>query len=215
MSSESPDLGELLAETVSHALGRISTSLPAAVVAYDPATQTATVKPTVSGRYHDPETDTLIPFPLPTLTGVPVMFPSGTGYALTWPLVPGDTVLIVICDRSLDEWKSTGAPENIPQDVRRFDLSDAVAIPSVRPSTKPIPATGWSALGVVLEGASIQLGSSAAVSPAAEQPTFLRELERISAAIAALGGVYTPGVAPAPLISPNQLLGAATKVKIE
>lgn len=218
MPSETPDLGEVLAEVVSFALGRISTSLPAQIVAYDPATQRAVVKPTISARYHDPETDALVPVPLPTISGVPVVFPSGTGFALTWPLVPGDTVLLVICDRSLDEWESTGAPENIPQDTRRFDLTDAVAIPSVRPSTKPIPASGWSAAGVVLEGASVQLGSSAAVSPVALAPLVDAVISALTTWLsththtsAAPGSPTTPPVVPPPL--PSSV--AALKVKAE
>ena len=165
MSSATPDLGELLAEVSAFTLGRIETAIPASVVSYDPTLQTVTVKPTVSGRYQDPDTGSLIPFPLPTIAGVPVAFPSSSGFAITWPLAPGDTVYLVCADRSMDEWKTLGTPETVPQDTRRFDLTDAVAIPGLRPFTRPIPATGWSPAAMVLEGVDVRLGSSAAVSP--------------------------------------------------
>ena len=179
MAGETPDLGELLVETSDFTLGRIHVSMPATIVAYNPALQTCTVKPCISGRYADAELEILVPFPLPTISNVPVRFPSGTGFAITWPLIPGDTVHLIIADRSMDEWKSTGAPENIPQDIRRFDLTDAIAVPGLRPLTNPIPATGWSATGMVLEGASIQLGSSTAFDPIALSSLVSAELAKI------------------------------------
>ena len=218
MPSETPDLGEILAETVSFALGRVSTALPATIVSYDPATQKATCKPTVSGRYHDPETDTLIPIPLPTIAGVPVVFPRANGGGLTWPLAPGDVVLLVICDRSLDEWKSTGAPENTPQDVRRFDLTDAVALPCIRPDTAPIPASGWAPGATVLEGLDVRLGSSAAVDFVALASKVLAELAKIKAKfdihthVSAAPG--SPTAIPVPLLDPPGSV-AAVKVRAE
>jgi hypothetical protein len=180
--SETPDLGELLAEAVAFARGSIATSIPATVVDYNPALQTITAKPTVSGRYQDPETGILVPFPLPTVSNVPVAFPSSAGFAITWPLTPGDTVFLVFADSSLDEWKATGAPENVPQDTRRFDLTDAVAIPGLRPFTRPIPPTGWSSTGLVIEGAQVLLGSSAAVDFVALSSLVLAELAKIRTA---------------------------------
>lgn len=160
--SETPDEAELLEELAASIKGSMATAIPATVLTYDPTTQTATCKPTVSGRWHIPETDTLIPVPLPTVANVPVIFGG-----ITWPLQPGDTVLLVICDRSLDEWKATGQPETVPLDIRRFDLTDAVAIPGLRPSTNPIQASGWHATAKVIEAADLRLGSSAASSPVA------------------------------------------------
>lgn len=170
MSSSDPGLGQLLAELQAATIGRLNVGLPATVVTFDPATQTITAKPTISARYHDPVTDALVPAPIPAIANVPVAFPSAAGFAITWPLTPGDTVFLVFADRSMDEWKATGLTETVPVDVRRLDLTDAVAIPGLRPFTAPIPATGWAAGAMVLEGVDIRLGSSVASSPVALQP---------------------------------------------
>lgn len=216
MPSETPDLGELLAEAVAFARGSIATAIPATVVAYDPARQAVTAKPAISGRYQDPETGALIPFPLPTIANVPVAFPSSAGFAITWPLAPGDTVYLVIADSSLDEWKSTGLPESVPQDVRRFDLTDAVAIPGLRPFARPIPATGWSPTGLVIEGLDIRLGSSAAADFVALASLVSAQLQAIRAAFnqhvhtsAAPSSPTTTPVTPLPALGPV----AATRVK--
>lgn len=211
---ETPDLGALLAETVAFTRGSIATAIPATVVSYDSARQTVTAKPTVSGRYKDPASGALLPFPLPTVANVPVAFPSATGFAITWPLAPGDTVFLVLADRSLDEWKSTGAAETVPLDTRRFDLTDAVAIPGLRPFTRPIPPTGVSQIGMVLEGASIQLGSSAAADFVALNSKVLSELNKIIVAFNAHAH-SAPGTSPPTATIPPAAPVGAAKVKAE
>jgi hypothetical protein len=215
--AETPSFGDLLLAMADNVIGRLTTALPAQIVTYDPATQTAHVKPTVAARYHEPESDTLLPLVLPDIANVPVIFPLGQGGAasFTWPLIPGDTVLLVICDRSIDEWKATGLPENLPQDIRRFDLTDAVAFAGLHPLNRPISAAGWAEGATVLQSPDIRLGSSAASKFLATQPDLLVELGRISAALAAVGGLYTPGVAPAPVPVADPTLCAALKVKAE
>lgn len=216
MSTQNPDLGQLLADTIAAARGAMKVAIPATVVSYNATLQSVTVKPTVMGRYQDIETGGLVPFPLPTIANVPVAFPSSTGFAITWPLTPGDTVFLVCADRSLDEWKSTGLPENVPLHTRRFDLTDAVAIPGLRPFTSPIPATGWSAAALVIEGLDIRLGSSAAASFVTLDTPLAAHLAAIKAWLdlhthtsAAPGSPTTPPVAP----SPAPPTTAATRVK--
>lgn len=216
--SETIDLGGLLAETVAFVRGSIATGIPATVLSYDPANQTITAKPTVSGRRQDPDTGALVPFPLPAIPNVPVAFPSSTGFAHTWPLSPGDTVYLMFADSSLDEWKSTGSADNLPADPRRFDLTDAVAIPGVRPLVKPIPATGYSSVAMVLEGADIRMGSSAATDFVALASKVLAELNKIKAIfdvhthVSAAPGI--PTAIPVPILSPVGTVGAI-KVKAE
>lgn len=120
--------------------GMIRTALPAEIVSYDQATQKANVQPGVAGRFEDPESKEWLPYKMPMVTNVPVMFPAGGGFSITWPLEAGDVVYLVCAERSIDEWKSAGGPNTIPADTRRFNLSDAVAIPGLRPFSDPITA---------------------------------------------------------------------------
>ena len=60
---------------------------------------------------------------------VPVLFPRSRKAAVTFPLEKGDTVLLVFAERSLDEWIEKGGNKVSPEDPRRHDMSDAIAIP--------------------------------------------------------------------------------------
>ncbi|EDR3673570.1 baseplate protein [Salmonella enterica subsp. arizonae serovar 40:z4,z24:] len=68
--------------------------------------------------------------PLPLLVDVPVQFPRAGGFALTYPVDPGDEGLVVFSDRCIDGWFSSGAV-GIPPDHRQHDLSDAMFIPGI------------------------------------------------------------------------------------
>lgn len=70
----------------------------------------------------------------PTILNVQVMFPSSKTASLTFPIDVGDVVLCVFTQRSLDPLKaSTGAKTYTPQDRRKFDIKDAIAIPGLFP----------------------------------------------------------------------------------
>ena len=74
--------------------------------------------------------------PAPNIHEVAVAWPGGGGMLTTWPLKPGDGVLLVFAQRSLEGWLSGN--DAAPDDPRHFDLSDCVAVPGLR-------ATGISA----------------------------------------------------------------------
>ena len=154
------DLSSVIRDAVRQGLARVHTGLPAVVVSYDRVTQRAHVQPVIRGRYTDGEGGSGTYRP-PVLPNVPVIFPSATGVSLTWDLSPGDPVWLMCAERSTDEWRATGEADITPADFRRFSLSDAVAIPGGLPSA--IPATGYAAGAVVLQGTDVRLGSSAAV----------------------------------------------------
>jgi len=67
-------------------------------------------------------------FELPVLPGVPVHYPAGGGLGMTFPLSAGDEVFVSFNERSIDEWKAQGGTGIEPRDLRRFDLSDGVAV---------------------------------------------------------------------------------------
>jgi hypothetical protein len=114
--------------------------MPATVVTYTAATQVAKVKPLLK-RAVVGEDGTTIQEELPEIPQVPVMFPRGGGYFLTFPLVPGDMVMLIFMDKSIDGFMLSAG--NIAQDqidLRMHHLTDAVAIPGFYPLTKPIQA---------------------------------------------------------------------------
>ena len=102
------------------------------VLAYDVATQKVRVQLVVRGSTKGGES-----VRFPPVSNVPVVFPSGGGYSMTWPLIAGDTGWVAFGDRSIDEWLSTGAEDVTPSSKRRFAITDAVFFPGLRPYSAP------------------------------------------------------------------------------
>jgi hypothetical protein len=157
MSGANPTLQGLLADFGASLLAGVHTALPGVVVAYTPATGKASIQPAVPGVYIDPDLGRL-PSPLPILPSVPILWPGCGAGGITFPLVAGDSVLVVVAERSTDGWRNDGSVGAPPQDARRFDLSDAFAIPFCR-----VPSATGYGVGAVLEASTIQLGNNTAV----------------------------------------------------
>jgi len=76
---------------------------------------------------------------LPTLIHCPVVFPSGGGFTLTFPLVVGDEVLIVFANRCIDAWHEHGGVQ--PQmELRLHDINDGFALPGPKSKPRVIPS---------------------------------------------------------------------------
>lgn len=137
-NTRSPELSEVLSAAMNGHTDGLHFALPGKIEKYDSLLQKADVKPLLKriiigrdGSQYSEE--------LPVIPEVPVCFPRGGGFLMTFPLAKGDLVLLVVCDRSIDSFVySTGTIDTDPQDVRAHDLSDAVAIPCFYPFTRPI-----------------------------------------------------------------------------
>lgn len=138
-TARAPSWAEVISQAIDHRLSGVWTALPGRVESYDASSQTVAVQPVVQDVVADPA-GALLAANMPQLPRVPVCFPQAGGYYLTFPLQAGDTVLLVFCARSLDRWRTTGRINEVPSDQRMHDLSDAIAIPGIRPSTMPLAA---------------------------------------------------------------------------
>ena len=106
------------------------TAIPAVIVGVRDLEQCRVdVKPLVNMVFSDFE-DTV---EWPTVLSVPLMFPSSSTTAFTFPVQAGDTVLCVFSQKSLDVFKSGDGTAAPPNDYRMFDKRDAVAIPGLWP----------------------------------------------------------------------------------
>jgi hypothetical protein len=122
---------------------RIRTVIPGLMTAYEATTNTAVVQP---GPHAITATGEFIPMPP---VEAPVVFPVGGGFAITWPLLPGNRVLLLCADRDLTRWKQTGAVYK-PASLRKHSVSDALVLPLDGPM--PDPVTGSSATDLVIVG---------------------------------------------------------------
>lgn len=207
-----PTLADTLRRAVEHHLEGVHTSMPGVVVSYDHATQTATIRPTVRQLYHDPAAGQLVSQAYPDLPHVPILFPAAAAAALTFELAAGDPVILLFGEASTDEWRNGAAEDNTPVDPRRFDLSDAVAIPGGR----PVGSTDYAAGATVLRANDIRLGSSAASDFVALSSRVLAELQSIfSQLVAHTHGTGVGPTTPAIGVTVAPTSVAATKVKAE
>ena len=105
----------------------IWTALPGIFQSFDPEALTASVQPAIRGEVAG-ETGTARTVDMPLLVDVPVVFPHGGGYSLTFPIRPGDECLVVFASRCIDAWWQSGGIQS-PAEARMHDLSDGFAIP--------------------------------------------------------------------------------------
>lgn len=118
---------DAIRQSILYQLGNIHTALPASVISYDYSVQKASVQPLLNKVWADGTVT-----PMPILENVPVIFPRAGGASLTFPVVNGDTCLLVFIERSTDLWRTQGGQVS-PDDPRKFDLSDGVALMGLSP----------------------------------------------------------------------------------
>jgi hypothetical protein len=125
-------------------IGGVHTAFPGMVQSYDPATMRAEIQPCLMRKYYNLPDAT----PLPTLLEVPVLFMSTGSIHIIAPPDVGSYVLIVCSERSLDSWLTSGGVVD-PVNPRKFDLSDAVAIPGLFPLSNAAAVAPSVAAGVL------------------------------------------------------------------
>lgn len=107
-------------------LMNLHTALPAIVMSYDANTRTVTAQIAIQRVFTDGE-GLNGPINLPPCVDVPVIFPGGGGYEVTFPVKEGDECLLIFSERCIDSWFISGEISP-PADYRQHDLSDAIAI---------------------------------------------------------------------------------------
>ena len=155
------DLAELVRRASDSRAGDIWTAIPGKIQTYYPgAAPSADVIPGVK-RPLPREDDMGTSFEdLPVIPNVPILFPRGKGgkVAITWPLEPGDGVLLVITTVAFARWRDTGEVSE-PGDLRLHALGNAVAIPGLAPDVEDLSQSLDAAL--VIEAPEIKIGKGA------------------------------------------------------
>lgn len=125
--SQKDNLSNVLEQAIRNRLAELQTAAPGQVVSYDYKTQKASVQPTINRKYKDGQVS-----PYPVINNVPVIFPRSGGASMTFPVKPGDTVLLVFAARSIDDWLQRGGKVD-QSDTRMHSINDAIAIPGLLP----------------------------------------------------------------------------------
>lgn len=120
---------ENMERMVSSEIAEINTCKPGKIVSYDADSNRAVCKPDMPISLLNSES-----VAAPQIVEVPVLFYAaqiaGVKAGISFPLMPGDGVLLFFSDRSLENWLS-GSNDQPPDDPRKFDLSDAFAMPAL------------------------------------------------------------------------------------
>ncbi len=128
-----PDLAEFISRRMRDISARINCHTIGQIVSFNSENQTAVVNisfmKVVQGV--NPIGDTgytsseIVSYP--QLVDVPVIVLQGGGGRLTFPIVPGESCLILFCDRDMDSWFNAGLVA-APNSNRVHDINDAVAL---------------------------------------------------------------------------------------
>jgi hypothetical protein len=113
---------------IARALENVHTAIPGVVRSYSDGF--ADVEPVLSVPLADGRE-----LKMPKIFKVPVVFPRTARFGMTFPVEPGDGVLLVFCERAIDDWIADGE-DHSASDGRMFSLTDAVAIVGLFGGTK-------------------------------------------------------------------------------
>lgn len=169
------DLTDLATYLVRRVRDGLTLAVAAEVVSYDASGPTADVRPLVTVDGERP----------PVVSGCPVQWPNAGGRALTWGLVAGDRVTLLVRSQSHDE-VDDGRPVPVtPALGRRHSLADAVVqVGYTTPGTLDSDAYRNDGQPVLSYGSgeALHLGASTADKALALAYKVRDELDKIDAA---------------------------------
>jgi len=117
------DIEQVIIEAIKTALRDTHTALPARVISFNSTNQTVNVQPTIKRVFRDGDIADL-----PVISEVRIAFQNVGNFCITFPLSSGDEGLLIFAERNIGAWQQSGKNE-IPNDTRMHDLSDAIFFP--------------------------------------------------------------------------------------
>lgn len=140
ISERMDDPNEQQKAAIENEMAQLRVAMPGIIESFDPATQTASVQPAIMEDVKIGNDDTKAES-IPVLSQVPVQFPRGGGYSMTFPVKKGDECLLIFGDSCIDGWWQSGGVQQ-QMETRRHDLSDAMAIVGITCVQKAIGKKG-------------------------------------------------------------------------
>lgn len=210
LDDDAPGLDDVIAALARHEIGQTHGPIPARVLAYDPATQRATVQAVVAST--DPDG---LPVPAPVRQGVPVAWPAWSTGSITWPLTVGSWVMLVPQDADVSAWAQAGTTGQAPPTPRSCAMTDVIALPLCGvPASAPLAAIGYAADGTVFNG-TVYLGGSTATDFAAMAGLVLQRLNTLQNAHDTHQHLETGGTTGVPTVLAGAMASvASTKAKV-
>lgn len=147
-------------------VNEVHTALPGRIISYDATRATARIQPI--GKFKTSKGKVL---DYPILSEVPVMFPFSyrSNVGIAFPIVKGDTCLLIVSEVELDEWRSGATSEG----SLHFDLTNAVAIPGLYKTGSKIAEKAIEKRAVIIGASGTEISiSGEGVEIAVDEVTF-------------------------------------------
>lgn len=193
-----PSDATLISDFVDYEIAGIHTAMPCEVLMFHPERNAVDLQPSFKSRFSRADGSIDIAS-MPVLLEVPVLYPRGGGFRLTWPLKPGDRVYCVFAERALDKWRIQGG-EIDPVWFRKHALSDGVALPGLCPDSDLI----YDRPGVPLSLTDLVLGAEDGSAEVRIKPDGSVEVTGATVALGdATGGASVGREGDSILISPD------------
>lgn len=163
--SAANEMERLLRRAIRAEIGKVRTSLIGVVESFDAASSTVFARP-VNLRRRVDEEGVVEYVREPVIPDVPVVYLGSAKTADAHAIEPGDFVLLCCTERSTDEWQATKGTRIQPAVDRRYDLSDAFAIPiyigGAPSSGREIGETGAGGRKLRFTDSGVRLGTPSA-----------------------------------------------------
>lgn len=194
------------------------TALPGIVKSVDFTQMTCEVQPAIQAVVVD-QNGNPSAVNLPLLIHCPIVFPSGGGFTVSFPIAAGDEVLVVFASRCIDAWWYSGGIQQA-MEARMHDLSDGFVIPGPR-SLPNVPGSVSASNLQIRNQAGTQVISlnadgkltlkNAAQNLATVLQSLMTNLENLTVQIAALTVVCaTPGSPSSPPVNVAAIVSVGT-----
>lgn len=192
---------ELISRAIESRLSDLFTVQVARVEAFDPAKRTIDALPMV--RRPMPTASGLTVYEdLPIVPNVPILYPAAGALSITWPLVPGDFVVLLSTTLAIGQWRQTGTLSDAG-DLRQHSLGSSLALPLLG---NPLAPVAVDPDGLTLDAPTIKIGAGATES-AVKGEALKAWLQAIIAALPA------PPAPPAPpYASLDSILSSKVKI---
>jgi hypothetical protein len=118
------DFGEVASAIFQSNMMDLNICLPVEIKKFNKAELLADVRPEFDAGFFDGSVGEAV-----TIFDVPVLYPMSSDSALVFPLKAGDKGIIVVSQRSIDNWRSNGS--RLPDDSDLFPIGSCFLFPGV------------------------------------------------------------------------------------
>lgn len=208
--STTPTLDEVISWALDTRLGQMFFALPGIIRSYNPSEQLANIQPLIKHNVPRADGGEFVQ-DVPLLQDVPVIFPRGGTYFISFPLKVGDKVLLVFCDRNIDQYiRKTNVSDAVvdPFDLDISGLNGAVALPGfyrlqnalassdASPSNLVIGKEGGNPQIHLKDNGEVHIGVESAPDFVALAAKVLTELNKLHSYLSSLNTVITGAPIP-------------------